>query len=72
MMWGVSRAYFETVTLSIVGFFLVVTVIFWVWGRRNIRLGLVGENDLLAAATAEAAPEAGLVDVGPVPAADAS
>jgi len=57
-MWGVSRAYFETVTLSIVGFFLVVTAIFWLWGRRNIRRGLVGENDLLDAATAETARDA--------------
>jgi len=51
-MWGVSRAYFETVTLSIVGFFFLVTVIFWAWGRRNISKGVVGENDLLEAATA--------------------
>jgi len=56
-MWGVSRAYFETVTLSIVGFFFLVTVIFWAWGRRNIGKGLVGENDLLEAATAAPAAD---------------
>jgi amino acid transporter len=55
-VWGVSRAYFETVTLSIVGFFLLVAVAFWLWGRRNIAKGLVGENDLLA----ESAPEPGV------------
>ena len=58
MMWGVSRGYFETVTLSIVGFFFLVTVIFWLWGKRNIAKGLVGENDLLTAATAAPAPGA--------------
>jgi amino acid transporter len=46
--WGVSRVYFETVTLGIVGFFLLMAVVFWAIGRRNIRKGLVGENDLLA------------------------
>ena len=46
--WGVSRAYFETVTLGIVGFFLVMAVVFWAIGKRNIKKGLVGENDLLA------------------------
>jgi amino acid transporter len=58
MMWGVTRGYFETVTLSIVGFFFLVTVIFWLWGKRNITKGLVGENDLLTAATAAPAPGA--------------
>ena len=58
MMWGVSRGYFETVTLSIVGFFFLVTVVFWLWGKRNITKGLVGENDLLTAATAAPAPGA--------------
>jgi amino acid transporter len=46
--WGVSRVYFETVTLGSVGFLVLLAVVFWVWGRRNIRKGLVGENDLLA------------------------
>jgi amino acid transporter len=46
--WGVSRAYFETVTLGIVGFFLVMAVLFWAIGKRNIKKGLIGENDLLA------------------------
>ncbi len=46
--WGVSRVYFETVTLGIVGFFLLMAVVFWALGRRNIKKGLVGENDLLA------------------------
>jgi amino acid transporter len=46
--WGVSRVYFETVTLGSVGFFVLMAVAFWAWGKRNIRKGLVGENDLLA------------------------
>jgi amino acid transporter len=46
--WGVGRVYFETVTLGIVGFFLLMAVVFWALGRRNIKNGLVGENDLLA------------------------
>ena len=47
-VWSVSRAYFETVTLSIVGFFLLVAVACWLWGRRNIALGIVGKNDLFS------------------------
>ena len=64
-VWGVSRTYFETVTLGIVAFFVVVAVAFWAVGRRNIARGLVGEDDLLAAALEEvpaldrAASEAG-------------
>jgi amino acid transporter len=46
--WGVSRVYFETVTLGTVAFFLLMAVAFWAWGKRNIAKGLVGENDLLA------------------------
>ena len=46
--WGVSRVYFESVALGIVGFFLLMAVVFWAWGRRNIAKGLVGDNDLLA------------------------
>ena len=49
-IWGVSRAYFETITLSIVAFFVLVAISFWLWGRRNIARGLVGENDLLQVA----------------------
>jgi glutamate:GABA antiporter len=69
LMWGVSRGYFETVTLSIVGFFLLVTVIFWLWGRHNIDVGLVGENDLLDAAAARPARETGDIEVIRAPAA---
>jgi amino acid transporter len=46
--WGVSRVYFESVALGIVGFFLVMAVVFWALGKRNISKGLVGEYDLLA------------------------
>ena len=56
--WGVSRVYFETVTLGSVAFFILMAVAFWAWGKRNIRKGLVGENDLLAI-DPEALKEAG-------------
>ena len=46
--WGVSRAYFESVALGIVGFFILMAVVFWAWGQMNIKKGLVGEHDLLA------------------------
>jgi len=46
--WGVSRVYFETVTLGSVAFFILMAIAFWAWGKRNIRKGLVGENDLLS------------------------
>ena len=69
--WYVSRVYFETVTLSIVGFFLLMAVAFWAWGKRNIKKGLVGENDLLAIdpeALAEAAGSVAPPPVVPAPA----
>jgi amino acid transporter len=62
--WGVSRAYFETVTLGIVGFFLLMAVVFWAIGRRSISRGLVGENDLLAI-DPEALQEAEALQAGP-------
>jgi amino acid transporter len=46
--WGVTRVYFETVTLGSVGVLLLLAVVFWAWGKRNIKKGLIGENDLLA------------------------
>ncbi len=61
--WGVSRAYFETVTLGIVGFFLVMAVLFWAIGKRNIKKGLIGENDLLAI-DPEALKEAQALEAG--------
>ena len=68
--WGVSRVYFETVTLGIVGFFLVMAVVFWAIGRRNMRKGLIGENDLLGIEpdlAASASPPEVPVAVAPVP-----
>jgi amino acid transporter len=66
--WGVSRTYFETVTLGIVGFFLVMAVVFWAWGKRNIRKGLVGENDLLAVDPEALAEASGAAEVPAPPA----
>jgi len=55
--WGVSRVYFETVSLGIVAFFLVLALAFLLWGRRNIAKGLVGDNDMFAVEPSEAVHE---------------
>ena len=55
--WGVSRAYFETVSLGIVAFFILLAVAFSLWGRRNVAKGLVGENDLFAVTSNEPAAD---------------
>ena len=46
--WGVSRVFFESVTLGSLAFFVVVSVVFWLIGRRNLAKGVVGSSDLLA------------------------
>lgn len=45
--WGVSRAYFEEVTLGSFVVFVLIGVAFWWFGRRALAKGTVGENDLL-------------------------
>jgi len=44
--WGVSRLYFESVTLGCLAAFVLVGVAFWALGRRSIRLGLVEDREL--------------------------
>ena len=59
--FGVSRAFFEWVTLSSFGAVIVVAVIFWAIGRRDLRAGLLTDTDLLdrplEAATDHGEPE---------------
>ncbi len=45
--WGVSRGYFETVTLGTFGAMIVLAVVFWALGRRDIKRGLITDTDLL-------------------------
>ncbi len=40
--FGVSRAFFESVTLGTFGFVLVLGVVFWAAGERNRRRGIAG------------------------------
>ena len=37
--WGVSRAFFETVTLGTFGAFILISVAFWLVGKRNLARG---------------------------------
>jgi glutamate:GABA antiporter len=46
--WGVSRVFFETVTLGSLAFFIVVSIVFWLIGKRNLANGIVQSSDLLA------------------------
>jgi amino acid transporter len=57
--WGVSRAYFEEVTLGSLGVFVLVGVVFWLLGRRNIRRGLVRDRDLFTPVVAQLEPGTG-------------
>ena len=45
--WGVSRAYFESVTLGTFGVIILIAVLFWLNGRRNLSRGIVRDSDLL-------------------------
>ena len=57
--WGTSRVFFETVTLGTLAAVIVMALIFWAIGKRNLASGAVGESDLLAVATPTGAPAAG-------------
>ena len=69
--WGTSRVFFEVVTLGSLAAIILMAVIFWAVGRRNIARGVVDDKDLLemvdtgagaaapATATTPAAPKAG-------------
>ena len=40
--WGVSRVFFESVTLGSLGVMIVLGLVFWTIGERNRRRGIVG------------------------------
>ena len=48
--WATSRVFFETVTLGTLAAVIVMALVFWAIGKRNLARGVVGEGDLLAAA----------------------
>jgi glutamate:GABA antiporter len=54
--FGVSRVFFESVTLGAFGVMIGVAVLFWAVGSRDRRRGLTGETGQF---TTEGAPEAG-------------
>jgi hypothetical protein len=58
--FGVSRVYFETVTLVTFGAMILLAVVFWLLGRRDIRSGAITDTDLLEKPLEEALHE----DVG--------
>ena len=41
--WGVSRVFFESVTLGVLGVMVLLGVVFWAVGTANRRRGLTGE-----------------------------
>jgi hypothetical protein len=45
--WGVSRGFFEIVTLGTLAFFILTGVVFWLIGKRNLTRGVVRDSDLL-------------------------
>ena len=46
--WGTSRIFFEVVTLGTLAAVIVMAVVFWWVGQRNVAKGIIGENDPLA------------------------
>jgi len=54
--FGVSRVFFESVTLGAFGVMIAVGVLFWLIGSVNRRRGLTGETNQFVT---ESVPEAG-------------
>jgi amino acid transporter len=54
--WGVSRLFFETVTLGAFVVMVIVGVVFWWMGRGAVARGVVNDNDLLAIPDVKATP----------------
>jgi heme/copper-type cytochrome/quinol oxidase subunit 2 len=57
--WGVSRAFFEWVTLGSFVVMVLVGVLFWAIGRADRRRGLTGEAEEVPQAAAPADPATG-------------
>jgi len=68
--WGTSRLFFESVTLGSLAAVIVLSLVFYAVGKRNLARGVVGEGDLLAVATpapsSEPAPETAAEPLGVV------
>jgi glutamate:GABA antiporter len=46
--WGVSRAFFESVTLGVFAAMIVLGLLFWAVGTANRRRGITGEAEFVA------------------------
>ena len=46
--WGVSRSFFEVVTLGTFAAMILLAVVFWAVGERNREAGLTGEADVVS------------------------
>ena len=57
--WGVSRAFFEWVTLGSFAVMVLVGVLFWTIGRADRRRGLTGDVEAVPRAAAPADPAPG-------------
>jgi hypothetical protein len=57
--WGVSRMFFESVTLGAFAVMVLVGVVFWAIGARGRRRGLTGETVAFTQADAVAEPGTG-------------
>ena len=44
--WGVSRVFFESVTLGAFAVMIAIGVLFWLIGSVNRRRGITGETEL--------------------------
>ena len=63
-IWGVSRGFFEAVTLGSLAFFILTSVVFWLMGRRNLANGVVSGKDLLAVGAEPVEIEVPVITVG--------
>jgi glutamate:GABA antiporter len=62
--WGVSRSFFEVVTLGTFCTMVLIGVLFWAVGRRNLRKGIAGESEVVAALAETERTEAAVASPG--------
>ncbi len=65
--WGTSRVFFETVTLGSLAAIVVMAVVFWAVGKRNLASGLVDESDLLSLDKEVAGSAPAMATIAPAP-----
>jgi hypothetical protein len=46
--WGVSRAFFESVTLGVFAAMILIALLFWAAGAASRRHGFTGEAEFVA------------------------